>query len=59
MTFPATTRKSVPMMHVITKSIKAIKNRWAGRILIDAARMRHRWRVMARTRAARREAGAA
>ena len=33
--------------------------RWAGRMLIDAARMRHRRRVMARTRAARREAGAA
>ncbi|MBI4124084.1 MAG: trehalose-6-phosphate synthase, partial [Betaproteobacteria bacterium] len=33
--------------------------RWAGRMLIDGARMRHRRRVMARTRAARREAGAA
>jgi trehalose 6-phosphate synthase len=32
--------------------------RWAGRMLLDAARMRHRRRVMARTRAARREAEA-
>jgi len=32
--------------------------RWAGRMLLDAARMRHRRRLMARTRAARREAGA-
>ena len=31
--------------------------RWAGRMLLDAARMRHRKRVMARTRAARRKAG--
>jgi trehalose 6-phosphate synthase len=28
--------------------------RWAGRMLMDAARMRHRRRVLARTRAARR-----
>jgi trehalose 6-phosphate synthase len=27
--------------------------RWAGRMLIDAARMRHRHRVIARARAAR------
>jgi trehalose 6-phosphate synthase len=27
--------------------------RWAGRMLIDAARMRHRHRVLARARAAR------
>src|SRR6185436_13009394 len=33
--------------------------RWAGRMLIDAARMRHRRRVLARTRAARRTAGVA
>jgi trehalose 6-phosphate synthase len=33
--------------------------RWAGRMLMDAARMRHRRRVLARTRAARRTAGAA
>jgi trehalose 6-phosphate synthase len=33
--------------------------RWAGRMLIDAARMRHRRRVLSRTRAARRTAGAA
>jgi trehalose 6-phosphate synthase len=33
--------------------------RWAGRMLIDAARMRHRRRVLARTRSARRTAGAA
>jgi trehalose 6-phosphate synthase len=33
--------------------------RWAGRMLIDAARMRHRRRVLARTRSARRAAGAA
>jgi trehalose-6-phosphate synthase len=33
--------------------------RWAGRMLIDAARMRHRRRVMSRARAARRRAGAA
>ena len=33
--------------------------RWAGRMLLDAARMRHRRRVLARTRAARRTAGAA
>jgi trehalose 6-phosphate synthase len=32
--------------------------RWAGRMLIDAARMRHRSRVMARARAARRRAAA-
>ena len=32
--------------------------RWAGRMLIDAARMRHRSRVMARARAARRRSGA-
>jgi trehalose 6-phosphate synthase len=32
--------------------------RWAGRMLIDAARMRHRRRVMSRARAARRRAGA-
>ncbi len=32
--------------------------RWAGRMLLDAARMRHRSRVMARARAARRRAGA-
>jgi trehalose 6-phosphate synthase len=31
--------------------------RWAGRMLIDAARMRHRGRVMARARAARRRSG--
>jgi trehalose 6-phosphate synthase len=31
--------------------------RWAGRMLLDAARMRHRGRVMARARAARRRAG--
>ena len=30
--------------------------RWAGRMLLDAARMRHRSRVQARTRAARRDA---
>ena len=30
--------------------------RWAGRMLLDAARMRHRSRVMARARAARRRA---
>jgi trehalose 6-phosphate synthase len=30
--------------------------RWAGRLLIDAARMRHRRRVQARARAARRRA---
>ena len=33
--------------------------RWAGRMLVDAARMRHRRRVMARARAARRKAEAA
>jgi trehalose 6-phosphate synthase len=33
--------------------------RWAGRMLIDAARMRHRRRVLSRARAARRRAGAA
>ncbi len=32
--------------------------RWAGRMLIDAARMRHRRRVMSSARAARRRAGA-
>ena len=32
--------------------------RWAGRMLIDAARMRHRGRVMARARAARRRSSA-
>src|SRR5205823_13103347 len=32
--------------------------RWAGRMLLDAARMRQRRRVMARTRAARRESRA-
>ena len=32
--------------------------RWAGRMLIDAGRMRHRGRVMARARAARRKAAA-
>jgi trehalose 6-phosphate synthase len=32
--------------------------RWAGRMLLDAARMRHRRRVMAGARAARRRAGA-
>ena len=32
--------------------------RWAGRMLLDAARMRNRRRVLARARAARREAGA-
>jgi trehalose 6-phosphate synthase len=32
--------------------------RWAGRMLIDAARMRHRRRVMARARAARRRSNA-
>ena len=31
--------------------------RWAGRMLLDAARMRHRGRVMARARAARRRSG--
>jgi trehalose 6-phosphate synthase len=30
--------------------------RWAGRMLLDAARMRHRRRVMSRARAARRKA---
>jgi len=30
--------------------------RWAGRMLIDAARMRHRRRVMSRARAARKKA---
>ncbi|MBV8032201.1 MAG: trehalose-6-phosphate synthase [Betaproteobacteria bacterium] len=33
--------------------------RWAGRMLIDAARMRHRRRVLSRARAARRRAGGA
>jgi trehalose 6-phosphate synthase len=33
--------------------------RWAGRMLIDAARMRHRRRVMSRARAARRRANTA
>jgi trehalose 6-phosphate synthase len=33
--------------------------RWAGRMLIDGARMRHRRRVMSSARAARREAGGA
>jgi trehalose 6-phosphate synthase len=32
--------------------------RWAGRMLLDAARMRHRRRVLSRARAARRKAGA-
>jgi trehalose 6-phosphate synthase len=32
--------------------------RWAGRMLLDAARMRHRRRVLSRARAARRRAGA-
>jgi trehalose 6-phosphate synthase len=32
--------------------------RWAGRMLLDAARMRHRRRVLSRTRAARRKATA-
>jgi trehalose 6-phosphate synthase len=32
--------------------------RWAGRMLLDASRMRHRRRVMSRARAARRAAGA-
>ncbi|MGE5638524.1 MAG: trehalose-6-phosphate synthase, partial [Clostridia bacterium] len=32
--------------------------RWAGRMLIDAARMRHRRRVMSSARAARRRASA-
>jgi trehalose 6-phosphate synthase len=32
--------------------------RWAGRMLLDAARMRHRRRVLSRARAARRQAGA-
>jgi trehalose 6-phosphate synthase len=32
--------------------------RWAGRMLLDAARMRHRSRVMARARAARRRSSA-
>jgi trehalose 6-phosphate synthase len=32
--------------------------RWAGRMLLDAARMRHRIRVMARTRDARRRSSA-
>jgi trehalose 6-phosphate synthase len=32
--------------------------RWAGRMLMDAARMRHRRRVMSRARAAGRQAGA-
>jgi trehalose 6-phosphate synthase len=32
--------------------------RWAGRMLLDAARMRHRRRVMARARAARRRSAA-
>ena len=31
--------------------------RWAGRMLMDAARMRHRRRVLSRARAARRKAG--
>jgi trehalose 6-phosphate synthase len=31
--------------------------RWAGRMLLDAARMRHRGRVLSRARAARRRAG--
>jgi alpha,alpha-trehalose-phosphate synthase [UDP-forming] len=31
--------------------------RWAGRMLLDAARMRHRRRVLSRARAARRKAG--
>jgi trehalose 6-phosphate synthase len=31
--------------------------RWAGRMLLDAARMRHRRRVLSRARAARRRAG--
>jgi trehalose 6-phosphate synthase len=33
--------------------------RWAGRMLMDAARMRHRKRVLSRARIARREADAA
>jgi trehalose 6-phosphate synthase len=33
--------------------------RWAGRMLLDAARMRHRRRVLARTRVAQRKADVA
>jgi len=33
--------------------------RWAGRMLLDAARMRHRRRVLSRVRGAHRQAGAA
>jgi trehalose 6-phosphate synthase len=32
--------------------------RWAGRMLLDAARMRHRRRVLSRGRAVRQQAGA-
>ncbi|HZN85702.1 MAG TPA: trehalose-6-phosphate synthase [Burkholderiales bacterium] len=52
---PAEQRARMRSMRTLVQDFNVY--RWAGRMLLDAARMRHRRRVLSRARAARREAG--
>jgi trehalose 6-phosphate synthase len=52
---PAEQRARMRSMRTLVQDFNVY--RWAGRMLLDAARMRNRRRVLARARAARREAG--
>jgi len=52
---PAEQRARMRSMRALVQDFNVY--RWAGRMLLDAARMRHRGRVLSRARAARREAG--
>jgi trehalose-6-phosphate synthase len=53
---PAEQRARMRSMRTLVQDFNVF--RWAGRMLLDAARMRNRRRVLARARAARRDAGA-
>ena len=54
---PAEQRARMRSMRTLVQDFNVY--RWAGRMLLDAARMRHRRRVLSRARAARRDAGTA
>jgi trehalose-6-phosphate synthase len=54
---PAEQRARMRSMRTLVQDFNVF--RWAGRMLLDAARMRNRRRVLARSRSARRDAGAA
>ena len=54
---PAEQRARMRSMRVLVQEFNVY--RWAGRMLLDAARMRNRRRMLARSRAARREAARA